>query len=466
MKPTGRRLRRLAASGAAASCLALTAAACSGAGAGGGGGSSGGSSSGPVTLRVAIVANPQMQDVEHLTSVFEKQHPDIKVTYDTLPEDQLRSQVQKDIATNGGLFDVVMISNYETPLWAKNGWLTDLSKTFIAKDPGYDAGDIIPPIAKSLSSGGDLYSVPFYGESSFLMYRKDLFAKAGLTMPQHPTWQQVAALAQKLNDPSHQVAGICLRGEPGWGENLAPIDTVINAFGGSWYNSNWQPQLTSPATTKAVNFYVSLVRKYGEPGAASDGFTELLTNYTQGKCAMWYDATSAAGDIQAASAQIYKNTGFAWAPTTAANPKPSGWLYSWSLGIPKDTRHAQAAWTYVSWATSKGYIKLVGSKLGWARVPPGSRESTYKLPQYQQAAGAFAGITLQSIEAADPQHPTAGPVPYTGVQFVDIPQFEDLGTAVSQQLAGAITGSESVATALKNSQQAAAPVGRQNKTSG
>jgi sorbitol/mannitol transport system substrate-binding protein len=452
----GRHDRRFAAYVAAGACVALAAAACSGAGGGTG-------SSGSITLRVAIVANPQMQDVENLTSAFEKQYPGIKVVYDTLSEDVLRSQTQKDIATNSGLFDVVMISNYESPIWAKDGWLDNLSTRFIAKDPGYDAGDIIPPIAKSLSYQGGLYSVPFYGESSFLMYRKDLFAKAGLKMPVHPTWQQVAALASKLNSPGH-VAGICLRGQEGWGENLAPLDTVINTFGGSWFNTQWQPQLTSPQDVKAVDFYVNLVRSDGEPGAASDGFTELLTDYTQGKCAMWYDATSAAGDIQAAGAQIYSETGYAWAPTV--NSAPSGWLYAWSLGIPKDSRNAQAAWDFVSWATSKGYIKLVGEKLGWAQVPPGSRESTYSLPQYQQAAGPFANLALQSIEQTDPQHPTVSAVPYTGVQFVDIPQFENLGTSVSQQIAAALTGSESVSAALTTSQQDAIPVGQANNTSG
>jgi sorbitol/mannitol transport system substrate-binding protein len=459
----GKQSRRLACYAAAGACLAMAATAC--AGAGGGGGDGGGTSSGgSVTLRIAIVANPQMQDVETLTSVFEKQYPNIKIAYDTLPEDQERAEIQQDIATNAGLYDVVMISNYETPLWAKNGWLDNLTSNFIAKDPSYDVGDLISPIAQSLSYQGGLYSAPFYGESSFLMYRKDMFAKAGLAMPLHPTWQQVATLASKLNDPKRGVAGICLRGEEGWGENLAPLDTVINTFGGSWFNTQWQPQLTSPQTAKAVNFYVNLIRSDGEPGAASDGFTELLTDYNQGKCAMWYDATSAAGDIQSASAQTYKNTGYAWAPTVNSNP--SGWLYTWSLGIPKDSRNAQAAWTFVSWATSKAYIKLVGQKLGWAQVPPGSRASTYSLPQYQQAAGPFADLALQSIQQTNPEHPTVGPVPYTGVQFVDIPQFENLGTAVSQQISAAITGNESVPTALANSQQDAIPVGQQNKTSG
>jgi sorbitol/mannitol transport system substrate-binding protein len=413
-----------------------------------------------VTLRIAIVSNPQMIDIEKLTPYFEKEYPNIKVVYDTLPEDTERSIIETDIATQANEFNAIMISNYETPLWAKNGWLVNLSKKFIAHDPSYDGGDLLKPIADSLSYKGSLYSVPFYGESSFVMYRKSLLKAAGLTMPLHPTWSQVATMAAKLNEPSKGVSAVCLRGLPGWGENLAPLDTVINTFGGSWFNMNWVPQLTSRPDEQAVNFYVNLVRKYGEPGASNDGFTECLNYYDSGKAAIWYDATSAAGDIAGAAPKIYADTGYAWAPTGPAGIK-SGWLYTWSLSMPNGMPNQQQTWDFISWATSKQYIKLVGERLGWAQLPPGSRTSTYQLPQYQKAA-PYANITLQSISSANPERPTKVPVPYTGIQFVDIPEFINLGTEVSQQISAAIAGRESVSTALSISQQDAKEVVAEN----
>jgi sorbitol/mannitol transport system substrate-binding protein len=431
----------------------LAAAACGG----GAGGSGGGSGSHTVT--VAVVANPDITQMEQLIGTFEKENPGITVKFDTLPENQERSEIQKDISTSGGLYDVVMISNYETPIWAKNGWLDDLSSKFIASDASYDAGDLLPPIAKSLSYQSDLYSVPFYGESSMLYYRTSMLKAAGITMPEHPTWAQVAAAAAKLNQPG-KVAGICLRGENGWGENLATLDTVINTYGGSWYNTAWQPQLTSPATAAAVNFYVNMVRKDGESGAANDGFTELLTLYEQSKCAMWYDSTVAASSLSAVPS-VFNDTSYAFAPVDKTSS--SGWLYTWSLGIPKDSANQTDAWKFVSWATSKGYLNLVGQKLGWAQVPPGSRTSTYQNPNYQKAASAFASITLNSINSVDQATAIVPKVPYVGIQFVDIPQFEDLGTSVSNQISGAIAGSESVSQALTASQADAVPVGQQQK---
>ncbi|MGF6882561.1 sorbitol/mannitol transport system substrate-binding protein [Nocardia sp. GAS34] len=415
-------------------------------------------SGGGRTVTIAMVSNSQMQDAISLSGEFERANPGIKLKFVSLSENEARAKITSSVATGGGEFDVVMISNYETPQWAADGWLTDLSP-YQARSPGYDPQDFISSLRSSLSYKGDMYSVPFYGESSFLMYRKDLFQQAGLTMPDQPTWDQVAQFAQKLNDPAHGHSGICLRGNPGWGESLAPLDTVVNTFGGRWFDQNWHAQLTSPQVEKAWNFYVNLVHNYGEPGAATSGFSECATQLSQGDTAMWYDATSAVGVLEdPASSKVVGKIGYALAPI---EQKPnSGWLYTWSLGIPKTSHNPDAAWKFISWMTSKEYIKHVGEKLGWSHVPPGSRNSTYQIPGYAAASKAYGPVTLQAMSTVDPEHPTLQPVPYTGIQFLAIPEFQDLGTRVSQQLSAAIAGRESVQTALEQSQQYAETVGK------
>ena len=445
------KLRALGAVGCVAALAALAACSSSSTSASG---TSTGSSSTSGTITVAVVSNPLItgQMIPLTTSNFEKQYPGITVKFATYTEGDLRAAIEKDVATHSNAFNVIMIGPYETPLFAKNGWLTNLSTQYIASDPSYDASDLLPSISKALSYKGDLYAAPFYGESSMVYYRKDMFKAAGLTMPLHPTWAQIQTFAAKLNQPG-KVSGICLRGLAGWGDNMAALDTVVNTYGGEWFNMNWQPQLTSPAFESATNFYVNLIRKYGEPGASNDSFNQLLTLYGQNKCAMWYDATVAATSIAGSFPSVAAQTGYAFAPTDLT--KSSGWLWSWSLGIPQGTANAGAAWKYVSWATSKQYDSLVASKYGWAAVPPGTRTSLYSNPQYLTAAKAFAPITIASIDSTDPDHPTVNPVPYVGIQYVDIPQFESLGVTVGQQIAGAIAGTESVSQALQASQSAA-----------
>jgi sorbitol/mannitol transport system substrate-binding protein len=249
-----------------------------------------------------------------LSHYFERSHPDIHLKFVTLPENEARAKITTAVATGSGEFDAVMISNYETPMWARNGWLLDL-QPYINKTAGYDYKDFLPTLRTSLSYRGDMYSVPFYGESSFLVYRKDILRHDHITMPSHPTWPQIARIAAKVDQGPGGVRGICLRGDPGWGEVLAPLDTVINTFGGRWYNNRWQAQLTSPAVERAVQFYVNLVREHGEPGAASSGFTECATDYTQGSVAMWYDATSMTSVVEDPStSKVVGKNGYVAAP--------------------------------------------------------------------------------------------------------------------------------------------------------
>ena len=445
------RKRRLAAAACVAAAVTAAAACSSG---GGSGSSASGSNSSTGTVTVAVVSNPLVtgQMIPLTELVFEKENPGIKVKFATYTEGDLRAAIEKDVSTHSNSFNAIMIGPYEAPLFAKNGWLDNLTTQYIASDPSYDASDLLPAVAKSLSYNGDLYAAPFYGESSMLYYNKTLLAKAGITMPEHPTWAEVAADAAKLNKPGSE-AGICLRGLAGWGDNMASLDTVINTFGGEWYNSNWQAQLNSPADTAAINFYVNLVKADGESGASNDSFNQLLTLYGQGKCAMWYDSTVAATSLATTYPSVYANTGYAFAPVDKTTS--SGWLWSWSLGIPQGVNDQSAAWKWISWATSKQYDSLVASKYGWSAVPPGSRTSLYSNPNYLKAAAPFANITLQSIDGTDPDHPTVNPVPYVGIQYADIPQFETLGMSVGQQIAGAIAGTESVNQAISTAQSEA-----------
>jgi sorbitol/mannitol transport system substrate-binding protein len=411
---------------------------------------------GQPTITIATVNNPDMIVMQSLTSQFTQKYG-IKVKYVTLPENTLRQKVTSDVATGGGQFDIATVGTYDVPIWAKNKWLVSLQPYFAKLSPAaakaYDLNDVIPKVRLGLSYHGQLYAVPFYGESSMTYYNKKLFAAAGLKMPLHPTWDQIQSFAAKLNKSSSNQYGICLRALPGWGEFGAPLTTVINTFGGQWFNMKWEPQLTSPAFENAVNFYVNLIKKYGEPGATSSGFTECETAMAQGKTAMWVDATVAAGQLtDPTKSQVAKDIGFAYAPTKVT-PLGSHWLWAWSLGIESSSKNKDAAFKFLTWATSKDYLKLVAGKNGWAAVPPGTRVSTYKNPNYKKAAGAFAPIVLNSMLTADPTHSTLHKAPYVGVQFVGIPEFQNIGTLVTQNLAGAVAGNTSVSSALSLSQQ-------------
>ncbi len=397
-------------------------------------------------LTIGTVNNADMILMQRLSPEFERE-TGIKLNWVVLGESILRQRLTVDISTGGSTFDVITIGSYETPLWAQRGWVVPLDD-FGAE---YRYEDLFEVIRQGLSYQGRLYAIPFYGESSFTYYRKDLFAAAGLTMPEEPTYEQIRGFAARLHDPARNVYGICLRGEPGWGQNVAYLSTLMHTFGGRWFDPGWQPQLTSAEWKAAVRFYVDTLRAYGPPGVTTDGHNETRALYANGNCAMWVDSTAAAGYIlDRSQSRVAGVTGFARAPV-AATRTGSAWIWAWALAIPKSSPKAAMAKQFIQWATSKDYVAKVGERFGWALAPPGTRKSTYEDPRYL-AAAPFAPLVREAILTANMTHPSAQPVPYVGIQYVGIPEFQAIGTVVGQEISGALTGSVTIDQALELAQ--------------
>lgn len=411
------------------------------------------------SLDVAIVGNPQMEDIAALTPELFTAETGIEVNYSVLEEGTLREVVTRDVGAGGQQFDVVMIGMYETPQFGVNGWLTDLTP-YAESDESYALDDLIPSVRDGLSYDGALYASPFYAESSFLMYRQDVLDEAGLEMPANPTWEQVAEIARAVD--SDEMAGICLRGKPGWGDLGASFTTVLNTFGATWWSANddgtiAEAQVDQPEFEAALQFYVDLINDAGEDDAANASFNECLAQYRDGKVAMWYDATVAAGLLEADDSAVKGLNGYAPAPVQETDA--SGWLWSWALAIPQNSSDPDLAWTYISWATGPEYIAAAGELIpgGWAAIPPGTRMSTYELPEYQEAAAAFADATLMAMDSAPIGDPGTTPRPgLPGVQYVGVPQFQDVGNRCTEEFSGVIAGRIDIGDALANCQDIAA----------
>ena len=400
-------------------------------------------------LTIATVNNGHMIEMQKLTKHFEAANPDVKVNWVTLEEGVLRQRVTTDIATKGGQFDVMTIGMYETPIWGAKDWLLELDF-----GSSYDVDDLLPAMRDGLSVDGKLYAAPFYGESSMIMYRKDLVAAAGMSIEDRPSWGHIRDVAAAIHNPDAGVYGICLRGKPGWGDNAAFITTMANSFGARWFDENWRPQLTSPEWHHAVSFYVDLLTSYGPPGSSANSFNEILALYNEGRCGMWIDATIAASFVtDPKQSKVADKVAFAQAPI-AVTDRGANWLWAWALAVPAGTQKADAAKSFVEWATSREYIELVAKENGWASVPTGTRQSTYANRNFINAA-SFAKAELMAIDSADPNNSTFHPSPYVGVQFAAIPEFQTIGIAAGQQFTAALAGSKSVAEALESAQKSA-----------
>ncbi|MFK7916961.1 MAG: extracellular solute-binding protein [Ilumatobacter sp.] len=394
------------------------------------------------SITVALVGNDNIEKMAELAPENFTAETGIEVNFTVLDEQTLREVTTRDVGAGGEQFDVVQIGMYETPQFGANGWLVGLND-LAAESDTYDIDDLIPAVRNGLSVDGELYASPFYAESSFVMYRSDIIDN----MPEAPTWEEVAAIAREID--SDEMAGICLRGKPGWGDLGAAFTTVLNTFGGTWWLANEDgsigaSQVDQPEFAEALNFYVDLLNDAGEDDAANSSFNECKTLYEEGKVAMWYDATVAASLFPE---DVVANTAFALAPTNVTDA--SGWLWAWTLAIPASTTDQDAAWQFIDWATNADYHELIADTDGWRAVPPGTRQSLYERPEYQEAAAAFAQRTLDAMLAAPIDNPGTTPRPgLPGVQYVGVPEFQDVGTRCTELFSAAIAGSMSVDDAL------------------
>jgi sorbitol/mannitol transport system substrate-binding protein len=400
-------------------------------------------------LVIATVNNGHMIEMQKLGRFFERDNPGIKLKWVTLEEGVLRQRVTTDIATSGGQFDLMTIGMYETPIWAKKGWLLP-----VKPDAAYDVDDLLPTIREGLSQNGALYAAPFYGESSMIMYRSDLVKKAGMAIADRPTWDQLRSVAARIHDPAHGVYGICLRGKPGWGDNMALLTTMANSYGGQLFDMGWKPQFNSKPWKDAVTMYVDLLKHYGPPGSSSNSFNEILAMFNEGKCGIWIDATIAASFISdPRQSKVADRVAFAQAPV-GVTERGANWLAAWSLAIPKSSKHPEAAQKFINWATSKAYVQLVARETGWSNVPTGTRKSTYANPEFIKVA-KFSAAEGKAIASSNPKQNTLPPSPYVGVHFAAIPEFQAIGVAVGQQITSALLGKVTVERALEMSQMAA-----------
>jgi polyol transport system substrate-binding protein len=420
-----------------------------------GGAAEKGAAGGPVTINVAYPNNPICSALAKIT-VDKFKAAGITVNTAVLPENDLRQKLTTEASTGGTTYDIFIIGPYEAQTWARNHWLEDMEPYFKTLSPdqlaAYDRADQIQGMVQSLALNGDSYAMPFYGESSFIMYNKELFAAKGLTMPEHPTWDQIYDLAVKINDPANGIVGMTMRGAPGWGMSGAPFVTIVNAFGGQFYDMNWHATVDTPEQRAAWEMYKKILRDAGQKDILSYTYNECIALMKSGKCGIYYDATSIAPPLEAADSVIKGKVGYAFAPVEKLQ-KNTAWLWNWSMGINPKSSDAKkkAAFQYILWATSKDYVKLsLQIDPSGASTPPASRSSTYQLPQY--ASLPYARLTLLTLQNMDFNHPTLNPVPYHGLQYIAIPEFADIGTKMTQNLADYVVDKMTLDQAIQNTQ--------------
>lgn len=438
--------RRQFTAGAVSAAVLASLTACSSDEKGGGGSGS--------TIVVASVNNAPMVTMQKMSSAFTKE-TGIKVKFVMLTENDIRAKIQQDVAVNGGQFDIVTLGTNDTGTYLDSGWTEPLKPMLddqSAKEKkAYDFDDIIPAVLPAYSSAKKgLAAIPLYGESTMIMYRKDLFDKAGMSMPEKPSWDQIYDFARKLNDPSQNMTGMAIRGKAGYGENMYIFNTIMYAYGAQIADMKWQPEYTTPEMAAAWEFYRKLQKDAGAAGASSNGYTETLNLMSSGHGAIYYDATVSADTFEAPGSEIRGKLGYAMSPSGPGkgNTQTTG---GWGLAIPSSSKNKDAAFKFISWVTSRDYVQQVAKRYGWLSVPTAVRKSTYAEEGYRKLA-PYADIALHSVETVSFAHPAVNKTPYTGNSLPNISEWSGLGQDIGQLLAGYISSNQSTQSVLASAQ--------------
>lgn len=404
------------------------------------GGSAGSGSAGSVkdsSITALMEDDPSTTAVQKLLPSFEQQ-TGIHVNLEVVPYDNLTSKALLAYSQGTGQYDVVFDDWVYGSGFAAKNYIAPLD-SYAAKDPSYlKLSDFYGPYLKAVTENGATYGLPIYGESTFLMYRTDLFAKYGISGPP-TTMDELRADAEKIyNASGHSVYGITTRGATGI-QSVYVWAGFLRAFGGNW-ETGGKVNVDTPQAVQAADFWSKLLKDYGPPGAADYDWQQNRIEFDQGKAAMTIDATANGPyNEQAQYSSVVGKVGYAPIPNAVANPPASNHsLEVHALYLSSASHNKDAAWKFMSWATSPAVQQ---QELTLAPQPGLTADSVLHSAAYNKLYGAFVKVMLAQLATGNPDYLPAGADSNTIINST--------GTALSQLLSGGISAQSALSNAQK-----------------
>ena len=385
----------------------------------------------------------QMQDhtatrvLQQLLPWFEAKSG-VKVNLVIMPFSGMREKQLIELTSGNSTYDVIGLDYRDVAAYGEAGWMVDLYKFINSKDadPALDMADFLPTAVEGLKWKGKLNGFPFYVESTMLMYRKDLYAKLGLKVPE--TWDELYQNALKLNHETNGTRdfyGVTIRGRRAVGYNDYIWNGLLKSYGGSYFDKNWKPIFNSDAGVTALEMYVKLLEDAGPLDAATQGYEEVMQTMMQGKTAQVIDATMLGAWLEdPKQSKVVGLNGWAMVPKGTVRRGNSFFLQG--VGVPKFSKNQLAAYKFIEWATSKDLQKVQIDKGAYL-----TRSSIVNSEEFRNA-WPFADIMLKSLADSD--------LNYTPI----LPEWSQVADQVSIAVSSALIGEKTPKQALDEAQAA------------
>ncbi len=386
-------------------------------------------------LSVLMVGHPTSNAIQKMLPDFTAA-TGIEVDLEVIPEADATPKILLEFSSRSGRYDVVENNTIMLPGFVESGYVVPVGDLVSQHDEFVDLKDFVPRYLETNVVDGQLYGLPVFGESTFLMYRKDLFEKFGIAVPK--TFDEVEAAAAAIKENTNgEVTGITMRGQQGI-QGVYVWSAYLWGMGGSFLTADGKSALDSPEAENALTKFAHVLNEYGPVGVANMGWEENRLLFQQGKAAMTIDATvNGAFNEDPSVSTVVGNVGYAPVPMQADNLKGgSSSLSAFGLYIATDSKLQEAAWMFVSWATSQqAQIKSL-------ELDPNSGVtslSAMQSPAFTERYGAFKEAMLESISRGNPQYLPTVP------QANEI--INNVGIAVSQVLAGTASAKDALMAA-------------------
>ncbi|WP_439617719.1 ABC transporter substrate-binding protein [Shinella sp.] len=386
-------------------------------------------------LAVLMEGHPTTEGIQALLPEFTAA-TGIEVELEVVPESDITAKMLLEFSSGSGRYDVVQNNIIYIPGFLKAGYIAPLDELAGKFPANYDKADFVPGYLNTNIVDGKLYGLPVYGESTFLMYRKDLFEEYGIAPPK--SFGEVTAAAKTIKEKSNgAVAGITMRGAQGI-QNVYVWAGWLWGYGGEFIGADGKSALGTDEAAASLEAFAGVLRDYGPVGVANFGWEENRVLFQQGKAGMTMDATvNGAFNEDASISSVVGKVGYVPVPVETDKLKGgSSSLAVHSLYISEASQQKEAAWLFASWATAK---EQQVKSFGLAPNSGVTSLAALNSEEFNKRYGAFKDAMLASINAGNPQYlPTVEAANEV---------INNAGIAVSKVLAGTATAKDALAEA-------------------
>jgi ABC-type glycerol-3-phosphate transport system substrate-binding protein len=356
----------------------------------------------------------------------------IEVRYEKVPPGQIRQKAILDLTSKTATYATHAADPMYYDLYVSNNWVEPIQKYLgdakLTDAAWYRPDDIIPAWRGANSVKRQLYGVPFDGESTLQIYRKDLYDAKSLKAAE--TFDDVMKNAAALNDPNNRVWGAALRGFKGAGQNMYIYPSIFRAFGGEWF-SGGAFRANSKEGVAALEWYVDLLTKYAPPAVRNWNWPDLADAFSQSTLGLYIDANTSASVLNNPErSKVLGKIGYARWPRGPAGKRVSSiWNWGFPINSALSDKAKVATWLFIQWASSAE----TQARTSWKAQGPAKRLGLNRLSLWQSkefatlAGGLGADFLQASIDSMRqdldvewrprmPQWPAVGETMATAIQ--------------------------------------------------